>query len=143
MLISDVFAQDTAPASATVASTEALTPAPYELSQEKMFKDTMMFLVFLFFIFYFMLIRPQQKRFKEHQIVLKSLQKGDEVVTGGGLIGKIHKFEGDDVVVIELAENVRVKVARSSISEKYREPSRQTSVKDAKDIANKTTANDN
>jgi preprotein translocase subunit YajC len=138
MLLSDAFAQEAAPA--TSAGTEAVPAAPYELSQEKMFKDTLIFLVLLFFIFYFILIRPQQKRFKEHQNVLKSLQKGDEVITGGGIIGKIHKFEGDDVVVIELSENVRVKVARSSISDKYREPSRQTPSKDA---STKPTANDN
>lgn len=137
MFISDVLAQD----SVVTPGTEALPPAPYELSQEKMFKDTMVFLFLLFFIFYFVLLRPQQKKFKSHQEMLKGLQKGDEVITGGGLIGKIHKFDGDDVVIIELAENLKVKVARSSISEKYREPSRQVTAKES--AAKKSATNDN
>lgn len=142
MFFSDALAQDTAPTEIeTVATTEQLPPPPYELTHEKQFKDTMVFLVLLFFIFYFVLIRPQQKKFKEHKAVLNALQKGDEVITGGGIIGKIHKFEGDHVVVIEIADDVRVKVARSSISDKYLEPSRQVAAKNV--VAGKNTANDN
>ena len=72
-------------------------------------------LVMIFVIFYFLLIRPQQTRFKQHQVVLSSLKKGDTVVTGGGKIAKVLKVE-DDVVHVELAPGVEVKVLKSSIS---------------------------
>lgn len=72
-------------------------------------------LIFIFFIFYFLLIRPQQRRFKEHQILLSNLKKGDMVVTGGGKIAKVVKV-ADDVVTVELAPGVEVKVLKSTIS---------------------------
>lgn len=65
-------------------------------------------------IFYFMLLRPQLKRQKEHKALMESLQKGDEVVFAGGLVGTIQKVDGD-FAVIELANNVEVKVQRSAI----------------------------
>lgn len=72
-------------------------------------------LVVIFFIFYFLLIRPQQKRMREHQVVLANLKKGDMVVTGGGKIGKVLKVDGD-VATVELAPGVEVKVLKSTIS---------------------------
>ncbi len=72
-------------------------------------------LIVIFLIFYFLLIRPQQKRAKEHRAFLESLQRGDEVVTTGGLIGKVTGLT-EDVVTLEVADNVRVKVARSAIA---------------------------
>ena len=72
-------------------------------------------LIAIFLIFYFLLIRPQQKRAKEHRAFLESLKRGDEVVTTGGLIGKITGLT-DDVVTLEVADNVRVKVARNAIA---------------------------
>lgn len=68
-----------------------------------------------FIIMYFMIIRPQQKRQKEHKSLMESLSKGDEVVTNGGMMGKI-KGVGDDFVRIELAENVVIKVQKIAIS---------------------------
>lgn len=79
--------------------------------------DNLFLLGTLFFIFYFILIRPQQKRLKIHRDMLKSLQKGSKVLTTGGIIGTIMKFEGDDIVVIEIAQGVKVRIARSAISE--------------------------
>ena len=76
---------------------------PYDLSAEKMMKDNLLVLGLLFFIFYFILIRPQQKRVKAHREMMKSLQKGNKVIAAGGIIGTISKFEGDDVVVVEIA----------------------------------------
>lgn len=90
---------------------------PYELSAEKMMMDNLLVLGMLFFIFYFILIRPQQKRLKKHQEMMKSLAKGNRIITSGGLIGVIAKFEGDEVVVLEVAQDVKVRVARSSIVE--------------------------
>lgn len=103
--------------SATVAASGQQPQTPYELSAEKMMMDNLFLLGTLFFIFYFILIRPQQKRLKIHRDMLKSLQKGSKVLTTGGIIGTIMKFEGDDIVVIEIAQGVKVRIARSAISE--------------------------
>jgi preprotein translocase subunit YajC len=75
-------------------------------------------LVLIFVVFYFMLIRPQQQRLKTHKEMIAALRRGDVVVTGGGFIGKIVRVnEQGDEVTVELAENVRVKVLKSTISE--------------------------
>lgn len=68
-----------------------------------------------FAIMYFMIIRPQQKRAKEHKNMLEALGKGDEVVTGGGLLGKITNI-GDNFIEIEVANNTQVKVQRQAIA---------------------------
>ncbi len=70
---------------------------------------------------YLFLIRPQLKRITEHGLLLSSLNVGDKIVTGGGLIGKIAKFEGTNIVEIELSKSVRVQAMRSSIESKFRE----------------------
>ncbi len=76
----------------------------------------MFIMIGIFFaIMYFMIIRPQQKRTKEHNALMDSLSKGDEVVTNGGMMGKI-KGVGDDIIRIELAENVVIKVQKHAIS---------------------------
>ncbi len=71
-------------------------------------------MILIFVVFYFLLIRPQQKKAKVLQEFLSNLKKGDEVITGGGLHGKITGIT-DSVVTLEIAENVRVKVARQYI----------------------------
>jgi preprotein translocase subunit YajC len=117
-LISEALAADSQnQASATAAAGTTADAAPYELSAEKMMMDNLMILVMLFGIFYFILIRPQQKRVRMHQEMMKNLQKGNKVMTTGGIIGTIVKFEGDDVAVVEIAQNVKVRVARGSVSE--------------------------
>jgi preprotein translocase subunit YajC len=68
-----------------------------------------------FGIFYFLLIRPQQKRQKEHKALLSNLKKGDQVITAGGMYGKITGLT-DTAVTLEIAEKIRVKVARGQIS---------------------------
>ena len=73
-------------------------------------------LLLIFVVFYFLLIRPQQKRAKEHEAKLNAVQKNDEVVTGGGLMGKVTKV-ADDHVEVEIAPNVRVKAMKSMLSE--------------------------
>ncbi len=72
-------------------------------------------LILIFVVFYFMLIRPQMKRSKEHKTMVSTLSKGDEVVTTGGVLGKITKLS-DSFVTLQLAENVSVKVQRHAIS---------------------------
>ena len=75
-------------------------------------------MVVMFAIFYFVLIRPQAKKQREHQEKLKKLDKGDMVLTRGGVIGKITGVNGD-VLVIELQEKVRVRVPRSYIDDRW------------------------
>ncbi len=72
-------------------------------------------LVVLFAVFYFLLIRPQTKRVKEHKQMVESLAKGDEIITGGGILGKIINL-GDNYVTIEIAPNTQIKVQRQSVS---------------------------
>lgn len=103
--------------SETAGTTAEGSKVPYELSAEKMMMDNLVILGMLFFIFYFILIRPQQRRLKAAQKMLKELQKGNKVITSGGLIGVISKFEGDDVVSLEVAQGVKVRVARSAITD--------------------------
>lgn len=72
-------------------------------------------LLLIFVVFYFFLIRPQQKRAKEHEAKINAVQKNDEVVTGGGLMGKVTKV-ADDHVEIEIAPNVRVKALKATLA---------------------------
>ena len=72
-------------------------------------------LILIFVIFYFFLIRPQQKKVKEHKSMVAGLQRGDEVVTSGGIVGKIERVLGDDKVDILISENVTVQVVQSTI----------------------------
>ena len=66
-------------------------------------------------VFYFLIIRPQQKRFKEHKEMVESLKRGDEIVTQGGLIGKVAKV-GDEEISVELSDGVQVRVVRQTIT---------------------------
>ena len=72
-------------------------------------------LVFIFVVFYFLLIRPQSKKAKAHKQMVEALAKGDEIVTNGGLLGKLAKV-GDNFVEVELAEGVTVKLQRNAIA---------------------------
>lgn len=73
-------------------------------------------LILVFVIFYFLLIRPQQKRMKEHKAMVESLRRGDQVLTAGGIFGKVTKVREGDEIEVEIAEGVRVRLARSTIS---------------------------
>ena len=72
-------------------------------------------LILIFVIFYFFLIRPQQKKVKDHKGMVASLKRGDEVITSGGVIGKIEKVYEDDKVDLFITESVTVKVIKSTI----------------------------
>ncbi len=72
-------------------------------------------LIIIFFIFYFLLIRPQQKKAREHQEFLANLKRGDEVITAGGLIGRITGLT-EQVATLEVADKVKVKVVRAQIA---------------------------
>ena len=79
-------------------------------------------LILIFVIFYFFLIRPQQKRIKEHKSMVASLKRGDDVVTSGGIIGKVEKVYDDDKVDLSISDNVTVKVVRSTIQNLQNKP---------------------
>lgn len=74
-------------------------------------------LILIFAIMWFLLIRPQQKKAKEHQAMVAALRRGDQVVTQGGLIGKVSKVKDDYEVEVELASDVKVRVVRSTIAQ--------------------------
>ena len=74
-------------------------------------------LVLIFVVFYFLLIRPQQKKMKQHKEMLGQLRRGDRVVTAGGIIGTVNKLVNDTEVSVEIAEGVRVRVLRGTITE--------------------------
>ena len=74
-------------------------------------------LILIFAIMYFLLIRPQQKKMKEHQAMVDAVRRGDQVVTQGGLIGKVSKVkEGENEIEVEIAKGVNVRVIRSTIT---------------------------
>ena len=73
-------------------------------------------LILIFVIFYFFLIRPQQKRVKDHKAMVQSLKRGDEIITSGGIIGTIEKVMEDDRIEVLIGENVKVQIIRSTIT---------------------------
>ncbi|MBK8210618.1 MAG: preprotein translocase subunit YajC [Rhodospirillales bacterium] len=100
MFVSTAFAQDAAPAAAA---------GPDAMLQ-------FLPIILIFVVFYFLLIRPQQKKLKVHKEMLSALRRGDRVVTGGGIIGTITRVVDDNEVLLEIAEGVRVRVQRPMIS---------------------------
>jgi preprotein translocase subunit YajC len=100
MFVSSAFAQEAAPAAAG---------APDAMLQ-------LLPIVLIFVVFYFLLIRPQQKKLKQHKEMLSAIRRGDRVVTGGGIIGTVVKVIDDNEVQVEIAEGVRVRVQRPAIS---------------------------
>ena len=79
-------------------------------------------LILIFVIFYFFLIRPQQKKVKEHKLMVASLKRGDEVVTSGGIIGRVERILGDDKVDLSISENVTIQVVQSTIQSLLKKP---------------------
>ena len=73
-------------------------------------------LILIFVIFYFFLIRPQQKRVKQHREMVQGLKRGDEVITSGGIIGTVDKVMDDDRIEVILSENVKVQIIKSTIT---------------------------
>ena len=72
-------------------------------------------LILIFGIMYFLLIRPQQKKMKEHKAMVEALRRGDQVLTQGGIVGKVTKVQEDGSIEVEIAENVKVKILRHTI----------------------------
>ncbi|MEZ5690364.1 MAG: preprotein translocase subunit YajC [Rickettsiales bacterium] len=120
-IIGDLYAAEETASSATTGTANNYPPLNNQMAQnlsaEKVMFDNFLILGVLFFIFYFMLIKPQKNRIKKHQDLIGSLKKGDKVITSGGIIGTIIKLEGDDVIALEIAQNVRIRMAKASIAE--------------------------
>jgi len=72
-------------------------------------------LILIFVIFYFFLIRPQQKKVKEHKLMVAALKRGDQVITSGGIVGRVERILGDDKVDLLIADGVTVQVVQSTI----------------------------
>jgi preprotein translocase subunit YajC len=79
-------------------------------------------LVLIFVVFYFLLIRPQQKKAKEHRATLEALRRGDRVITGGGIIGTVIRVDSPEEVTVDIADGVRVRVVRSTITNVVAKP---------------------
>ena len=71
-------------------------------------------LILIFVIFYFFLIRPQQKKVKEHKIMVENLKRGDKVVTSGGIVGTVERIMENDKAEIEISEDVKVEIVKST-----------------------------
>ncbi|RBI69804.1 preprotein translocase subunit YajC [Roseovarius sp. TE539] len=74
-------------------------------------------LILIFVIMYFLLIRPQQKKLKDHKAMVEALRRGDQIVTQGGLIGKVTKVKETDEIEVELAQGVKVRVVKSTVAQ--------------------------
>ncbi|MGA0539310.1 preprotein translocase subunit YajC [Neotabrizicola sp. VNH66] len=74
-------------------------------------------LILIFAIMYFLMIRPQQKKMKDHRAMVEALRRGDQIVTQGGIVGKVSKVQEDGMVEVEIAEGVKVKVVKHTITQ--------------------------
>jgi preprotein translocase subunit YajC len=93
-----------------------ISPAYAQSALNDLMGSPLPMLVVVVLIMYFLVLRPQQKRAKEHQELVKSLRRGDTVYTSGGLVGKVTKVVDDEHVEIEIADGVRVRHVRSSVT---------------------------
>lgn len=84
---------------------------------EPSFLVSLMPLILIFIVFWFLLIRPQQKRMREHREMVEATKKGDEIVTSGGIFGKVARVIDDNALEVEIAQGVKVKLMRGTISQ--------------------------
>jgi preprotein translocase subunit YajC len=104
LIMSSAWAQDAAPATADTATSTAAAGLMQYLP-----------FILIFGVFYFLVIRPQQKKLEEQNKMIKALQRGDRVITTGGIHGKITRLEGDDQLMVEIAEGVQIKIERGNV----------------------------
>ena len=96
------------------------------------FLVSMLPLILIFVVFYFLLIRPQQQKMKAHRAMITAVKRGDKILTAGGIFGTVTKVEeAEDVVVVEIAKDVRVRIARSTISDLVNKPGQAKAANDA------------
>ena len=79
-------------------------------------------LILIFVVFYFLLIRPQQRKTKDHKTMLDALRRGDRIVTGGGIIGTVARVDSPEEITVDIADGVRVRVLRSTITSVLAKP---------------------
>lgn len=103
--------------------------APAAPSNAAAFSQTIMFTIVLALLFYFLLIRPQQKRYKEHSDMIGKLGAGDKIVTQGGMIGKIDSLPSEKEAIVDFGNNIKMTVLRSSIMGKYEADAKKTDKK--------------
>ncbi len=100
------------------------------------FLVSMLPLILIFVVFYFLLIRPQQQKMKAHRAMISAVKRGDKILTAGGIFGTITKVEeSEDVVTVEIAKDVRVRVARSTISDVVNKPGQAKPANDTGDAS--------
>ncbi len=90
-------------------------------------------------VFYFLMIRPQQKQAREHKGMLSALKKGDEVVTNGGVVGRIYAVT-DKMLTLEIAKDVRIRVLKSAVQSRYAESAAEDTADSSKDSESRTSA---
>jgi preprotein translocase subunit YajC len=95
-------------------------------------------LILIFVVFYFLLIRPQQKKVKEHRDMVTNLRRGDKIVTSGGIIGTITKVVSEGEIQLEIAEGVRVRCARGMIASLYARGDEEEAAEEAKPANDKS-----
>ncbi len=116
MLISQALAQETPPVPATTSETGvAVDPTLNPPDTQSILIQNVGMIVLLVIMFYFLLIRPQQKRFKEHKLMIDALKVGDAIITAGGLVGKIEKIVDDKEVIVDLGNGMKVTAIRSTV----------------------------
>lgn len=117
--ISPAFAQDsTASLSTGTVQPGDVAPMPPPASPWEVMGTNLLMVVVLVAMFYVLLIMPQQRRMKEHVKMLDGLKKGDSVITAGGLIGTVDRIEGNDEIVVDLGNGIKVTALRSTIQTK-------------------------
>ena len=94
-----------------------ITPAYAQGSGQSDFFMSLLPILLMFVIFYFLLFRPQQQRAKQHREMVANLRRGDTVVTSGGIVAKVTKVVDDAEIQVEIAENTRVKLMRATVAE--------------------------
>ncbi|MGD9638771.1 MAG: preprotein translocase subunit YajC [Alphaproteobacteria bacterium] len=96
---------------------DALAQTAQTATQTPDMMGTILQFALIFLVFYLLLIRPQQKKVKQHEKMLSEIVKGDQIVTGGGILAKVHKVIDDHTLLVELNDEVKVKVLRSTVRE--------------------------
>jgi preprotein translocase subunit YajC len=117
-IFSPAYAQDAAPLSTGTVQPGDVAPMPPPVSPWEVMGTNMLMVVVLVALFYVLLIMPQQRRMKDHTKMLDGLKKGDGIITAGGLIGTVDRLEGNDEVVVDLGNGVKVTALRSTIQAK-------------------------
>ena len=95
-------------------------------------------LILIFAVFYFLLIRPQQRKVKQHKEMLSNLKRGDKIITSGGIIGTVNKVSDNRELTVEISENVEIKIAPGMVADLYKMPDVQKKEPIKQDTSNKS-----